>query len=144
MGRRLTIPTRERGELPLYVIYATDGALEETWKTLPPEMLTLIPRVSVEAYNHALHGYTQPLHKALGLVPKDALKKLLPVLGLCYSASTCPMHDAATCRARSPKKPWCFEPGGVDDVPSRSRAAEVIGFWAEGVTVIVVEAGQGG
>ncbi len=139
MARRLTIRMRERGEVPLFVLYTTGGVLEAGWESLPAEILALCSRVSRETYDHALHGYTQPLHQQLSLAPKDALKKLPRMLGLCYSARVCPTHDDTTCRARSPKRPWCFVPGGVEGDLARARGAEIIGLWAEGVVVLVVE-----
>lgn len=140
MPRRLKLPTTELGSVELYVIYDYSGTWEDEWKPLQgAEVTALFTVVSKDVFDHALHGWTRPFVDALGLAPVGALRKLPAAAKQCALRERCPFYDRKKCVPSSPKLPWCFEPDGIDDQEKRRLAAEVIGFWRQGVYVVVVQ-----
>lgn len=116
--RRIKLPIRERkGDL-------TFALLEEA---PPPPWDKLVTVISQEVWNHALYGYTEPLNKKLGRPPSICLA-LLPFQHCC-NQKKCVTHDSKVCLAKSPDRPWCFEPEG-------GWGQEVVALWGESVYVL--------
>lgn len=140
MPRSLKIPTREMGDLDLYLIYQYGETWEPEWRPLQgTELAKLTTHISKETLDHALHGYTSPFVKALGLPPWGALRKVPTSHAVCAESKYCPSHNPRTCRPSDPKRPWCYQPGGFEDPEVRKQASELIRLWGEGVYVIVVQ-----
>jgi hypothetical protein len=140
MSRRLRLDTRELGPLELFVIYSYNGAWEARWQPIQhDEVAGLFTVVSKEVYDHALLGWTKPFITALGLSPEGALRKLPVAHQQCEARKRCTFYDKKRCLAASPKMPWCYEPGGVEDGEKRRLVAEIIGEWRQGVYVVVVQ-----
>jgi hypothetical protein len=138
--RRLTLPTRELGELKLQVIYQNDGAWEAAWAPLQRDPLaSLFTVVSKETWTHALKGWTLPLVQALGIPPEGALRKLPKGGGACFKRGRCPHYNRDECVPSHKKMPWCFEPGSIESEAARRLGAEAVGLWREGVYILVVE-----
>lgn len=139
MPRRLKLLPREIGELQLYLIYETDGVYESYWRPLQGhEVTTLFTRIPQDVLDHALHGYTSPLVKALGIPPVGALRKLPPAARQCVNHGRCSLYVARDCVPTAAAMPWCFEPGGSEDEQVRKLGAEAIGLWREGVYILVI------
>jgi hypothetical protein len=130
----MKLPTAERGELE---VLALDG-WEPDWAplrgTVFGNQLTVMPR---EALNHALHGFSRPLSRALGIPPVGALRKIPKPSRACYARRKCPFFVPRNCSPTADKMPWCFDPD-IEDEALRSAAARAIGYWREGVYVLVV------
>lgn len=139
MPRKVTIPTRELGELSLYVIYEKAGSYEPSWAPVQGKPFTDgFSRVSIEVWTHALKGWTHPLVKALGLPPEGAIRKLLPIEKTCEAQSTCPLFTKGECTPLYKKMPWCFQPGGLDTLDQRRLGAEAIQMWRDKTYIVVV------
>jgi hypothetical protein len=140
MPRRLKLPTRELGALELHVIYDYGGTWEEAWRPLQgTPIASIFTTVSKANYDHALLGWTKPFVDGLGLSPAAALRKLPAEAQQCAVRNRCVFYDKRRCIPSSSKLPWCYEPGGIDDDTKRHLSAEVIGFWRQGVYVVVVQ-----
>lgn len=139
MPRQLKIPTRELGDLLLYVIYQRGDAYEPEWKPLQGyPITTLFTTLSKVNYDHALKGWTYPLVKALGRAPHHAIIKLPVENAVCFERARCPLYTRAECIPRHKKMPWCFQPDGYEDPLARRQAAEVIRLLREQVYIVVV------
>ena len=134
MPRRLQIPSAEMGILQLYLIYSYAGVWEAEWA--PMRGVLDLPAVGVDVMNHALRGWTRPLVDALGPAPAGRLLLMPKVARDCGLRSTCPLFNAKHCGALKKKKPWCFEPDGLE---ARLLVAEIINLWREEVYVVLVE-----
>jgi len=134
----VTAHTKEMGQLPLYLIYEAQGLWEEKWRPLQghpiAEAFTRVPKALVE---HALHGWSSPLVKALGLLPAGCLRKLPVPARECEVRRKCPFYDKAQCFPTAKAMPWCYEPGGVEE-SIRALVSEAISLWREGVYITVV------
>ncbi len=136
MSRRLTLNTRERGQVDLYLIYNYAGTWEAHWRPLDGHPIgTLFPRMSHDMIEHAILGYSRPLVKTLGLHPKELLHK---VPQTCEHAGVCTLYIKKDCLATVKAMPWCFEPAGLDS-SVRALGSEVIRLLREQVYVVVVE-----
>jgi hypothetical protein len=135
--RRLTIPTRERGKLPVLLIYNYGGTWEPEWRPLQGHpFAALLTEVSHDTIEHAVMGYSRPFVKALGRSPLECLHKLPS--RECVKRAGCPLYDEKNCLSTAKAMPWCFEPEGTaGDV--RRLGAELVRLWREGVYVVVVE-----
>lgn len=141
MPRQVNLSTREMGVLPLYLIYENDGEWETYWRPLQGLWVTpLFTYVSKEMMDHALHGWTQPFVKALGLRPDMTLRKLPTVE--CHQRNVCIYYNAKECKANARSMPWCFEPTGIETEEVRRLAGEVVQFWRSGVHVVIVQEGS--
>lgn len=139
MPRRLTLIPRELGVLELYFIYSRGGVWEAQWKPLQghpfARSFTQVPK---EVVDHALVGWTKPLVQALGIPPEGALRKIPPETRQCHLKKACSLYIQRDCVPTADSMPWCYEPGGIADEVTRKLAAEAIGFWREGVYIVVV------
>jgi hypothetical protein len=140
MPRRLTIKTNEKGDLPLYLIYADGtGHWEQEWASAQDlELSSLLTTVPKETMDHALAGWTKPLVDALGIPPEGALRKLPVANRVCGVRKRCPYYEPNKCVPLHQKMPWCFEPDGLKSDESRHFAARLIQLWREKVYVVVV------
>lgn len=136
MPRRLKLATKEMGNLELLLIYPSPtGEWEGDWESLRGSSFAkLLTFVCEEDVNHALYGWTLPLVKSLGLAPKLALHTLPRV---CGQKSGCLYHRPADCSPISKKRPWCFEPAGLEGTAQRV-GQEAVRLWGEGVYLVVV------
>lgn len=136
MGRRIKLQTREMGDLHLMVVRSQQGVWEAAWEPLRgtpyAEYVTV---VSKETLDHALHGWTSPLVKALGPAPNLILHRLSPDAKQCRLWDRCIFYRKADCQPKAPKMPTCFEPVGVPP----EIGYEVLRLWHETVYVVVVE-----
>lgn len=134
------MPTKELGEMQLFLIYATAGEYEPLWRAIQGLPLTESFTVTTKAtFDHALRGWTSPFVKGLSLPPVGALKKL-PVLNrLCENRQGCPMYHKAECTPSHKKMPWCFQPSGLESDEQRRLASEVVQMWRAGVYIVVVD-----
>jgi hypothetical protein len=135
----MKLPTLERGEIIVLAISVKDGKWEPDWEpirgTAFGDQITVVSR---ETLDHALHGFSRPLSRALGIPPAGALKKVPKASRQCYVRSKCPFVDPRACRPEATKMPWCFEPDGFDDENVRRTATQAIEQWREGVYVLAV------
>jgi hypothetical protein len=133
MPRRVTVKTKELGQLDVLLVREAEGRWEPEWEPLRETVIgglaTQVPRGVVET---ALLGYSWPLVQQLGLAPAGALRKLPPEARVCSQRRTCGLWRAEDCHVRAKGMPWCFQP---DTLPL--KAAEVIQLWREGVYLIV-------
>jgi hypothetical protein len=131
--RRLKLVTVELGELELYFIYSVGGVYEPSWSGLSGwSGCSLFTVMSLGVVMHALHGWTQPLVKGLGISPSGALRKV----GVgCRDSAGC-IFRGVDCHARGKVLPVCYVPPGV---VVGELGYEVIRMWREGVYVIVVD-----
>lgn len=135
MSRRLKLSTRELGDLELLLIFQEGSEWELEWQPLQHTALAgVFSVVSKELMDHALHGWTQPFVKALGLAPRYALHKVPKV---CGQHRVCLYYRPHDCTAVSKKRPWCFEPAGLEG-EAASLGQRVVQAWGEGVYVVVV------
>lgn len=115
--------------------------IHRNWDQLGPLRDTswggLLSQVTQEAVDHAYRKWTRPLVSQLGLDPKGCLRKA----GLggqgCYNERTCTIH-ISDCRINSPKRPWCFEPVGVEATSARLLASKLIEAWSSNTWVLVI------
>lgn len=139
MPRRVKLPTLEMGDVHLLLVDNWEGGWSVLRGTIFGDQLSVVSR---EAVDHALHRWSRPLVKSLGISPEGALRK---IPRLCWYRLkredlpyACPLHDKHNCQATSKKMPWCFEPEGGFDAVVRKKAAEAIGLWQEGVYIVVL------
>ena len=134
----MRLVTKEKGPIEVLIVYSTAGTWEDDWEPLRGTPWgDLVTVVSKEAMDHALHGWSWPLAKALGLPPRSALRKV-PVAGReCAQKETCPLFLPKNCHPSSDTLPWCFEPAGAG--PLAPFASKLVQTWREGVYVVVVE-----
>lgn len=140
MPRDLTLPTRELGDLKLFLIYAKAGEWELSWR--PIQKLPIAESFTVttkSVMDHALRGWTLPLVKGLSIPPVGALRKLPLVSQHCEARTGCPMYHRTECTVTHAKMPWCFQPGGLAGDEERRLAADAIQKWRAGVYLIVVD-----
>jgi hypothetical protein len=141
----MKLPTHERGELQILVIWERKGVWEDFQAlrgTRFGDQLSIIPQ---NALDHALHRLSRPLVDNLGIPPAGALRKLPQAARECEKRLKCPLFKASECQPLSSKTlPWCFEPGGfADEDPAREQAARLIQEWSQGVYVAVIEESDG-
>jgi hypothetical protein len=122
------------GTLQLYLIYSYAGAWEAEWAPMAGALD--LPVVSKETMDHALRGWTRPLVDGLGPAPAGRLLLMPRAARNCALRTTCPTYDPKRCGALLKKKPWCFEPEGVE---ARLLVTEIINMWRDEVYVVVVE-----
>lgn len=140
MPRQLKLPTRELGDLSLFVIYQYGDSYEPLWKPLQGQAITsLFTVITKETYDHALKGWTLPLVKALRLAPEYALHKLPVKNSVCFERPRCPLYNQRECVPTHKKMPWCFLPEGIEDLVTRRLAGEVVRLWREQVYIVVVK-----
>lgn len=141
----MKLPTLERGELQLLVIWERKGVWEDFQNLRGTRIGDQLSVVSQNAYDHALHRLSRPLVDSLGIPPAGALRKLPQAARECEKRSKCPLYKPSECHPLAKKLPWCFEPGGfADEDPAREQAARLIQEWAQGVYVAVIEEEPGG
>jgi hypothetical protein len=137
----MKLPTREMGEVHLLAIWETDGRWEAEWEPLRGTPFgSLFSTITVEALNHALHGWSRPLSQALGIKPEGALHKLPKTGQQCYRRAICPLYDA-WCVPLAKEMPWCFEPDGVEDENVRRAASRAVEEWRAGVYLTIIVEG---
>lgn len=140
MPRRLKVHTLEKGDLELLALAeGADGTWEAEFEPLRQTTLgRMISRVPRSAFNHVLHGLSEPFVQALGLPPDGALQKLPSKV--CAKQRGCPLHDKRHCVVTSKKLPWCYDPAGFGTLSETELrvASSVIFLWKEGVFVIAV------
>jgi hypothetical protein len=136
VARQVKLKTREMGDLHLMLVRSVGGEWEPDWAPLkgsPYEpYLTITTHEIVE---HALHGWTSPLVKALGYAPKLVLHRLSPDARQCAMVDRCLFYRKRDCLPNAKNMPNCYEPRGV---PSE-LGYEIIRLWRESVYVVVVE-----
>lgn len=98
----------------------------------------LLSVASQETVDQAYRKWTRPLHQQLGLAPDECLRKARRYHRECYLRAGCQLAGSE-CLLDDPKRPWCFEPVGVEDAVQRALAAQVLDAWREGVWVVVVD-----
>lgn len=139
MSRRLKLPTKEMGDLQLYLIYQTGAEWEKEWAALQSHPIaSLFTVVSKETMDAALLGSTSSLVKQLGLPPIGAIHKLPLINQVCSLRNECVSFTRHLCVPEHKKMPVCFQPDGVEGTEARQLAADVIRHWREKVYVIVV------
>lgn len=137
MSRQLTIATREMGKVDLYLIYDYGGTWEEEWKPLQEHSVgALLSKVTHDTIEHAIRGFSRPLVKSLGLLPRGLLHKL--PYKTCANTRSCSLYIEKNCHTLAKSMPWCWEPEGVE-ASARARIAELVRLWREAVYVVVVE-----
>jgi hypothetical protein len=137
VSRQLLLKTFEAGDLELFLIYQYGEEWEEEWRPLQHEnLVSLVTVVSQETMDHALHGLSLPLVRALGISPEGALRKLPSKT--CERKKTCPFYRKKDCHPLAGKMPWCFEPEGIGDPVARQLAGNLIGLWRKKVYILVV------
>lgn len=135
MSRRLKLPTAEMGELELLAVPVRAGDWGQ-WEDVRASPLgDLVSVVPVEAFDHALRGWSRPLVDALGLPPQGALRKMPRAARQCRLRKDCIFFDRRKCTPFSKEMPWCYEPDGMDASP---RFTEILSSWREGVYVVMV------
>jgi hypothetical protein len=140
MPRELVLPTRELGELRLFLVYSRAGIWEESWRVAQGLSIAESFTVTTKAImDHALRGWTLPLVKALGIPPVGAIKKLPAVSQQCEIRTRCPMYHRAECTPSHKAMPWCFQPGGLASDEERRLVADTIQKWRAGVYLVVVD-----
>jgi len=133
MPRRVTIKTRELGQLDVLLIREAAGQWEPEWEPLRETSVAgLMTRVARSVIEEALRGYSWPLVQLLGLPPAGALRKLSPEAKACSQRRSCRLWRAEDCQPKAKALPWCFQP---DTLPL--KAAEAVQLWREGVYLIV-------
>lgn len=134
MARQVKLLTRELGELNLYIIRSRGGVWEVEWEpiraTSYATYLTVLPK---DTLDHALHGWTSPLVKALGPSPKMILHRLSPDARQCVLSRKCVFYRATDCVPNAAKMPNCFQPIGVPV----EQGYELLRLWRESVYVVV-------
>lgn len=139
MPRRLKVATKELGDLELYAIYSQNGIWEKDLAPIQEWAEPLVTVITKEVFDQALLGWTSPLIKTLGLAPHYTLRRLTKEAQGCFQNKKCPFFEKKQCQPLSKKMPWCFEPNiGVEEV-RRKLAAELIGYWREGVYILAIE-----
>jgi len=118
--------------IKLMIAVPRDG---DIWGALAPLKETswesLITVVSGEDLSHALHGWTVPLMRNIGIDPEKRGARVAEFW--CALRKGCAGADGH-CHTGSGKLPSCYEPIGVPAV-----AAEVALAWQDGWYVLVVE-----
>jgi hypothetical protein len=101
-----------------------------------PEMASLIPVVTGEAFSDALHGWFPPFMASMGPEPSIQLRRIPQPLRPCALRGECGMHKAARCQPQR-RTPECW----VADVPPAAQrpVSQVVHAWLEGRYVVVVE-----
>ena len=124
------------GDLHLMLVRCESGQWEQGWSALEVHpwrvYLTLI---SKEVLDHALHGWTQPLVKALGYAPDLILHRISPDARQCAAHEGCPFYRRRDCIPNAKRLPHCFEVRGLP----ADLGYEVIRLWRESVYIVVVE-----
>ena len=140
---------KNRDKVSLLVAYGT----QENWGGLDPLRETSwgggVQVISGEVLSHALHGFIEPLLKALRIDPHSCARKVLPKEGECSMRGECPRWNPQLCRPggkfqKELGPPECYFPPIV--APSGSTQAnlftEVALSWREGRhTIVVTEEG---
>jgi hypothetical protein len=138
VSRRLTIGTKELGNIQVLLIYCRGDEWEPEWRALKGHPVANLFSVTTEAdLNHALSGWTSPLVKGLGLAPSLALHSLPEKR--CALWGTCVFRRPVDCLSTSKKTPWCFEPFGLEGDEAKNLGREVVQLWREGVYMLVVQ-----
>jgi hypothetical protein len=140
VAHRILLPTKEMGNLPLFVIERRDANWEPQWAPLEhTAFASVVTIISKEIFDHASYGWTSPLVKALGLGPSGCLRKLPVISQQCYARSRCIHYDKKRCNILSKGMPLCFDPDGLANPDARRLGMEAISLWREGVHIILVE-----
>ena len=131
------ISSLEYGDILVLRPYPRSG---NAWGDLAPLRGTplepFITVVSGASLSHALHGFVRPLMQEIGTHPHGMLRKVQEPQRTCRAAKDCFIRSK-DCYPH-PKVPGCFSPSGLDP-EAQLAASQVIGAWAEGRYVIVVE-----
>ncbi len=136
MARQIKLQTREMGDLHLMLVRSKAGVWEAAWEPLRTSRYAEYLLVTTkEMVDHALHGWTSPLVKALGPSPQLILHRLSPDSRQCALSGKCIFYRKADCIPKAPKMPTCFEPVGVPP----EIGQELIRLWRESVYVVIVE-----
>jgi hypothetical protein len=113
----------------------------QDWTELGPirETLwgTLISQVTQEAVDYAYRKWTRPLVGQLGLSPVECLQKVRRKHSQCHNRPTCQI-GGSECHLGSLKRPWCFEPVGIEEAVSRGVASTLVEAWSQNVWVVVI------
>lgn len=101
-----------------------------------PELASLIPIVTGEAFSDALHGWHPPFLASMGPEPSIQLRRIPQSLRPCAMRDHCGMHVATRCLPQK-RMPECWVAG----VPLEAQqpATQVIKAWLEGRYVVIVE-----
>lgn len=135
--RMLTMNDDHWGELKLMVVLPKDG---DPWGVLAPIRDTVwseqVQVVSGEVFSHALHGYWDPLMRAIGPEPRHRAKRIPLEQGQCALFEGCVGASPECCPGG--KTPGCYEPPGIE-LDLAPLIAEVVFAWRDGRYVLVVE-----
>ena len=136
MARQVKLQTREMGDLHLMLIRSRAGEWESYWQLLKDTpYASYLTRISKETLDHALHGWTSPLVKALGPTPAMILHRLSPDARQCVLWDKCVFYRKRDCTPKAPKMPNCFQPQGVP----AELGYEVLRLWRDSVYIVLVE-----
>lgn len=136
MARQVKLQTREMGDLHLMLVRSQQGVWEADWEPLrTTQYAEYVTKVSRETLDHALHGWTSPLVKALGPEPRLILHRLSPDSKQCAIWNDCIFYQKADCLPKAKKMPNCFQPVGVPV----ELGYEVLRLWRDSVYVVIVE-----
>jgi hypothetical protein len=136
MARQIKLKTREVGDLHLMLVRSTGGVWEDEWEPLrDAPWAEYLTRVDKATLDHALHGWTSPLVKALGPSPSMILHRISPDAQQCALWDQCVFYRKRDCTPKAPKMPNCFQPVGVP----AELGYEVVRLWRESVYVVIVE-----
>jgi len=113
---------------------------DDIWGTLSCLQDTVwggqIQVVPGDALSHALHGWSLPLVKVLGVPPLVRAARIPEKEGRCALYPTC-LIKRPHCRPGE-KTPDCYE-APLDDLDASLRASLVALAWRDGLYVVVVE-----
>ena len=122
---------RHNGHIKVMVLVPEDPH----WAILETPLAKHLNRIPFTTYQHALKGYTAPLHQALGLNAKLTLRTLPQE---CSKAPRCPFHDARKCLAGLAAVPFCHQPVGIQDA-LQPYYREVLSALHDGCYVVCVD-----
>lgn len=126
------------GDLEMFLIYATDGVWEPSWRALQgTDVGNLFTVLTKEVMDHVLWGYSKPLVTAIGLPPQGALRKVSHPQ--CHKRVGCTFYDRKNCVPTGRNLPHCYQPEGLPSDEARNLAYEAVRLWREGVYIAVVK-----
>jgi hypothetical protein len=142
MSRQVRLPTLEKGDLQVLLVYTVGDEWEPDWEPLRGttfgDQFSVVPK---EAVDHAFHRLSKPLTQALGIQPQGALRKIPPKSRVCFRRNKCPLFNPKQCFPEAKIMPWCFEPDGVEPESVRLLATQVIELWRHGIYIVIVKNG---
>jgi len=134
----LKVEDTTHGELKLVVSIPTT---EDPWGVMAPlkgtEWEPLIRVISGDSMSHAMHGYSTPLARELGLEPRLLARKVPEECAMCDLWDQGCLTAGPNCRP-GPDVPDCYE-GRHEDPIIRMLIGQVVIAWRDGWYVVVVE-----